>query len=488
MKVSGQPTWQRIKQPSSGSTDKRISAIAVAPGHANIIWVAQNDGRVYKTNNGLAATLTPEDWIPVDDNGSTTNPLPPRYVTRILIDKDNSNIVYLSFGGFSEDCLYRTIDGGTNWVDITGPSPVSGGLPIAPIRGIARHPYNSNKLYVGTEIGIYASANGGSSWSPVIEGPANVSIDELTFMSNSTTLLAATHGRGIWTTDVDAYACTRTHPSDDFDGDCRTDVSVFRAAPSPSPPNGTWYVDQSIAGFTAQQWGLRDDKPVAADFDGDGKADICVFRPSNGTWYRINSSNGAFIQTQLGSNGDVPLPADFDGDHKSDEAVFHPATGIWYLNRSQNGPTSFQWGISSDLPTAADFDGDGLADAGIFRLVGGLWYLWDTGNGPQSPIQFGASGDIPTAADYDGDGKTDISVWRASNTTWYAWSASQGITYVPWGLAGDIPVPGDYDGDGKYDFAVWRPTDGNWYLRQSTNGNKVVHFGANGDIPVPQHQ
>jgi hypothetical protein len=184
--------WTAIK-PSVGSN---VSAIAVAQGNADVIWVGHNDGRIYKTANGTAPSPV---WTAVDDNAGT-NPLPNRYVQRIVIDHGDVNTVFVGLGGFSGDNLRRTTNGGATWVDLTG-SGVTG-LPAAPVNGIAQHPTLRDRLYVGTEVGIFASEDGGASWSTGNNGPADVSVDEVVFLHGSTTLLAATHGRGLWTIDI----------------------------------------------------------------------------------------------------------------------------------------------------------------------------------------------------------------------------------------------------------------------------------------------
>lgn len=185
------PTWASIRAAGSDL----ISAIAVASGNSDIIWIGQNDGKVFKTTDGTAVNPV---WSIVDDNGST-NPLPDRFPTRILIDPSDSNRVYVAFGGFTDGNLQRTTDGGSTWSDITG-SGVTG-LPLAPVRGIARDPNNINGIYAGTEVGIFSTFDGGANWIAG-QGPANVSVDELVFMHGSSTLLAATHGRGLWTTTI----------------------------------------------------------------------------------------------------------------------------------------------------------------------------------------------------------------------------------------------------------------------------------------------
>jgi hypothetical protein len=263
----------------------------------------------------------------------------------------------------------------------------------------------------------------------------------------------------------------------DFDGDGKTDVSVFR------PSSGDWYVTNSGNNqFVATHFGQNGDIPAPGDYDGDGRTDRAVFRPSDGTWY-ILRSGGGFSATQFGQNGDVPTAGDYNGDGITDVSVFRPSNGSWYRINSSGGQfVAVQFGANGDKAVPADYNGDGATDLAVWRPSDGVWYQLRSGQG-FAATQFGANGDKPAQGDFDGDGKTDLAVFRPADGTWYLLRSQAGFTATQFGIGSDTPAPGDYDGDGKTDLAVYR--DGIWYQLRSTSGFTAVQFGIAGDKPIP---
>ncbi|MDH3529036.1 MAG: FG-GAP-like repeat-containing protein, partial [Acidobacteriota bacterium] len=130
---------------------------------------------------------------------------------------------------------------------------------------------------------------------------------------------------------IDGYRCDCASPRArsapfDFDGDGKTDRSLFNATDAPSEFD--FRVTQSSNGTeVGTPWGSTGDAAVNADYDGDGRTDYAVFRPSSNTWFILQSSDGMFRAFNFGLTGDLPAPADYDGDGKQDAAVYRPTEG-----------------------------------------------------------------------------------------------------------------------------------------------------------------
>jgi len=271
----------------------------------------------------------------------------------------------------------------------------------------------------------------------------------------------------------------------DFDGDGKTDISIFRQS-----AGQWWYAKSSTGQVGVAQFGAAADKLVPGDFTGDGKTDVTFWRPSTGEWFVLRSEDFSYYSFGYGISGDIPVVGDFDSDGKADAVIYRPSSSTWYIRRSSDGGTTIQtFGQTGDVPVVADYDGDGKSDIAIYRSNapnGAEWWIQRSSNNQVFAAQFGASTDKAVAADYTGDGKADIATWRPSTGEWFVLrSENQSYYSFPFGINGDIPAPGDYDGDGKTDAAVFRPSNAVWYLQRTTSGFIGVQFGLGTDSPIP---
>ncbi len=149
-----------------------------------------------------------------------------------------------------------------------------------------------------------------------------------------------------------------TRTENDFDGDLKTDLSVYR------PSNGFWHLNRSTSGFAAQQFGIASDKPAAADYDGDGKTDIAVWREANlAYFYILQSATNTVRAEQFGQTGDVLTVNDWDGDGKADASVYRDSAfgsqSYFFYRGTLNNPsgaiTFVPWGQTGDKAVRGDF-------------------------------------------------------------------------------------------------------------------------------------
>jgi photosystem II stability/assembly factor-like uncharacterized protein len=189
------PAWRAIKPPATAAGSVRfINAIDVQRGDSNVIWVGHNATNssgtptpIFKTTDGLSGSPT---WVNVAQSG-----MPTSTINRITIDPDNPNRVWVAYSGFSTSRLWVTENGGATWRDL------SSGLPAVTLFDVKRHPVQPNWLYVAGANGVYTSENLGTTWTTANDGPNSVIVRELIWYDN-TTLIAVTHGRGMFRTSV----------------------------------------------------------------------------------------------------------------------------------------------------------------------------------------------------------------------------------------------------------------------------------------------
>ena len=179
---------------SSAETHTTIYAIAESPKNPNVVWVGTDDGNLQLTRDGG------KTWTNV---ARGIKGLPPQaWVSSIDAGHFDEGTVYATFDlhmfGDLRPHAYRSGDYGKTWSALVAPD--------GPVRGYAHvikeDLANPDLLFLGTELGLWVSLDGGKQWAHYKGGdlPA-VAVRDLAIHPRDHDLVIATHGRGIWIAD-----------------------------------------------------------------------------------------------------------------------------------------------------------------------------------------------------------------------------------------------------------------------------------------------
>lgn len=168
-----------------------ITSIDESPIEAGVIWVGTDDGNVWLTKDGG------KNWSKLNEHIIGN---PGYWVSRTVASKHDPGTAYVSYTGYRQDdfrpFLYKTADYGLTWTSIAG------NLPNEPVNVIREDHKNPNLLFVGTEFAVYVSIDGGKSWTEMKTNMPTQPVHDLQIHPRENDLIVATHGRGIFITDI----------------------------------------------------------------------------------------------------------------------------------------------------------------------------------------------------------------------------------------------------------------------------------------------
>jgi hypothetical protein len=181
--TNGGVTWV-----STAPTNATVLALAIDPSNTSTLYAGTNNG-VYKTTNGGGS------WTAINSGlGVFFEPDSPDFIPAIralAIDPSNPTTVYTG----TNVGLFKSTNGGTSWTRL------SSGLTSSSIRSVVIDPVTPATLYVGTNSsGVFKSTNSGANWTAMNSGLTNLNVRSLAIVPNAAATLYAGTLAGIFKT------------------------------------------------------------------------------------------------------------------------------------------------------------------------------------------------------------------------------------------------------------------------------------------------
>lgn len=161
----------------------KLVSLAIANSDSNVIYASFNTRLYQTTDNGVT-------WNLKTRPGNSS-------ISYIFVDNENSDKIWATNSGYSKDNkVFESTDGGSTWTNL------SKNLPNLPVLTIVKQKDSKDKLWIGTDVGVYYIDDDMSDWVIYNTGLPNVIVNELEINYTDNQIYAATFGRGIWKVDI----------------------------------------------------------------------------------------------------------------------------------------------------------------------------------------------------------------------------------------------------------------------------------------------
>ncbi len=190
LKDAGGPIF---KENTSAEYFGTVISLAESPLQRDLIWAGSDDGNIQTTSDGG------KTWTNIVRN--VPNMSQDSSVSHIELSRVNANIAYVAFDRHKFDdnkpYVFKTADGGKSFSNITGNLPVN-----AYVHVVREDPKNPNLIYAGTELGFYATNDGGRTWIELnMKNLPRVAVHDVLIHPRDNDIILATHGRSLWVFD-----------------------------------------------------------------------------------------------------------------------------------------------------------------------------------------------------------------------------------------------------------------------------------------------
>lgn len=210
--------WTRTS--NQGQTAGSITAMAIAPGNSNVVIDGAASGQLRRTTIGTtanAASVLNTVWLQSftpRGNGNGT-------ISWVEYDPTNINNVWATISTFngtpnaqgtSAGHVFKSTNGGATWTLADGTQTAGNvnAIPDIPAHSVVVDPNDNQRIYVGTDLGVFVSLDGGANWARETTGFSNTVVESLSAVNNNgvTTLFAFTHGRGAFKVTIPTSCAT----------------------------------------------------------------------------------------------------------------------------------------------------------------------------------------------------------------------------------------------------------------------------------------